>query len=78
VEISSDWLARRSKSTRQHQEIVLFITSSLESYYILFITYLRYYYASGKSRYTYIGFFFRKVGYTRYDVAGFIELMHFT
>jgi hypothetical protein len=48
---------------------------SIVSYKIVFSTYSSYSYATGKLRYTYMGIFFPKVGYRRYNVPRFLEQM---
>jgi hypothetical protein len=52
--------------------------SSAKTQWMLFSTYFRYSYAGGKFKRTYTEFFFRKVAYTRYDVAWFVVWMDFS
>jgi hypothetical protein len=53
------------------------LTSSLESYCILFPTYFRYSCSGGKFKHTYTGLLFRKVAYPRYEVPWFVQYIDF-
>jgi hypothetical protein len=61
----------------RHLQLVTQIVTSLESHYIKLSTYKQYECVGGKFKHTYTEIFFRKVAYTRRDVACLVQWTNF-